>query len=645
MAKSVRPGILLAAVRAARPEVDFAPGRRYIPTTLEAPIWGRKVFRCGAVAQLGERHVRNVEVEGSSPFSSTISHQTSRYHHKNLAAIHWNPAAGTQSGDTAARLVRQGVMVSIGKGPSYLTFRRGAYYFRQRVPSDLVGVLGKRELRYSLRFARSLTAARRAAMRLSVVADYVFAQCSGDDMSELTAEQIRRLADTWFRQALEVGEAKRHPPNRWDEEELEDYLETGELVLSDEREALALMDYRRAYGRVDSLLEEQGLAVPKGSSSYQALCRELLKAGVRVMEVDLRRAVGDYSDEWVSGGRTGPMGTAEPSISLQEALDKYVAHKERKAEWSHATRIEALPKLERFVAHVGPDTPVNFLTPEQIRSYADAITELPGRAKGAKISGVGMEGHYEKVRNLLNWTKEQAYGTPPDLASILKISAKAKKRQVRYRPFTTEDLEAIFSITPYAKDKLKEPSKFWVPILALYTGARLEELCQLHKEDIRKVGGLWCVDLDKRFEGQTIKTDAGVRVIPLHPFITEGLNFLAYVHRQRKGQLWPELNRTAKGRYGASVGNWFGREKTKLGMGQERNFHSFRRTFINYAKQHSLDTPKVKELVGHELDSELTLGVYPDPYHVEVLFKDVVSRIEYGVDLSHLKTSKWVRKK
>ena len=29
--------------------------------------------RCGAVAQLGERHVRNVEVEGSSPFSSTIS--------------------------------------------------------------------------------------------------------------------------------------------------------------------------------------------------------------------------------------------------------------------------------------------------------------------------------------------------------------------------------------------------------------------------------------------------------------------------------------------------------------------------------------------------------------------------------------------
>lgn len=635
---------MLAAVGEARLEVDFASGRRYIPTTPKAPMGGAGL-RCGAVAQLGERHVRNVEVEGSSPFSSTISHQTSRYHHKNLAAVHWNPAAGAQSGDTAARLVGQGVMVSIGKGPSYLTFRRGAYYFRQRVPSDLVGVLGKRELRYSLRFARSLTAARMAAMRLAVVADYVFAQCSGDDMSELTAEQIRRLADTWFRQALESGEAKRRLTNRWDEQELEDYLETGELVLSDEREALALMDNRRAYGRVDSLLEEQGLKVSQESSSYQALCRELLKAGVRVMEIDLRRAVGDYSDEWATGGSIGRTLTAEPSISLQEALNRYVAHKESEKDWSHATKIEAMPKLERFVAHVGSDTPVNFLTPEQIRSYADAITELPGRAKGSKIGGVGMEGHYEKVRNLLNWTKDQHYGTPADLASILRISAKAKKRQVRYRPFTTEDLEAIFSIPPYAKDKIKEPSKFWVPILALYTGARLEELCQLHRDDVREIGDLWCVELDKRFEGQTIKTDAGVRVIPLHPFITEELNFLAYVRRQRKGQLWPELKRTAKGRYGASVGNWFGREKAKLGMGQEKNFHSFRRTFINYAKQHSLDTPMVKELVGHELDSDLTLGVYPDQYHVAPLFNDVISRIDYGVDLSHLKSSKWVRKR
>lgn len=35
-------------------------------------INGKKQLSPGGLAQLGERHVRNVEVEGSSPLSSTI---------------------------------------------------------------------------------------------------------------------------------------------------------------------------------------------------------------------------------------------------------------------------------------------------------------------------------------------------------------------------------------------------------------------------------------------------------------------------------------------------------------------------------------------------------------------------------------------
>ena len=45
---------------AARPD-DTGLGERYNQRAL-----------CGAVAQLGEHHVRNVGVEGSSPFCSTI---------------------------------------------------------------------------------------------------------------------------------------------------------------------------------------------------------------------------------------------------------------------------------------------------------------------------------------------------------------------------------------------------------------------------------------------------------------------------------------------------------------------------------------------------------------------------------------------
>ena len=37
------------------------------------------VFRCGAVAQLGERRVRNAKVEGSIPFRSTRNRHVALY--------------------------------------------------------------------------------------------------------------------------------------------------------------------------------------------------------------------------------------------------------------------------------------------------------------------------------------------------------------------------------------------------------------------------------------------------------------------------------------------------------------------------------------------------------------------------------------
>lgn len=528
-------------------------------------------------------------------------------------------------------------MGSISRSPSYLIVHRNAFYFRRRVPDAVASRLGRREVRYSLRFARDLHSARIAAMRLAVVADKVFTCLSGGCMAELTQDQIKRLTDLWFRQALEAEEEKRLPPNRWNEEKLEEYLETFGLLLSDEREALGLSDYSRAHSRADRLLEEEGIAAPKDSLEYQALCRELLKAGVRVGEIDLRRAVGDYSDEWAAQGQPPP--PPPPSISLQEALDEYVDRKGRLGQWSTATTSEAVPKLGKFVDHLGPNTPINFITPDQMRTYADEVTKLPGRATGSRIGPAGIDGHYSKVREFLNWADNKSYGVPERLVGIIKLEGKIKKAKLR--PFTPDDLDAIFATKWYAQDKITKPSKFWVPLMSLYSGARLEELSQLRVEDINKVDGVWCFAISDEGEGQSTKTAAACRIVPIHPFLI-GLGLLTYVRqRGKRGQLWPELKQSAKGTYGHSVGTWFGRLKRELGFGQEKNFHSFRRTFINRCKQTSVDTAKIKEIVGHEL-SDLTLGDYPDRYDPSVLYEDVIGPIDYGVDLSHLKQSRWV---
>ena len=60
------------------PPPDSGPGRLMPPARRPgagaAPPWGtRAIGACGAVAQLGERRVRNAKVRGSTPLGSTTN--------------------------------------------------------------------------------------------------------------------------------------------------------------------------------------------------------------------------------------------------------------------------------------------------------------------------------------------------------------------------------------------------------------------------------------------------------------------------------------------------------------------------------------------------------------------------------------------
>ncbi len=45
--------------------------------------------------------------------------------------------------------------------------------------------------------------------------------------------------------------------------------------------------------------------------------------------------------------------------------------------------------------------------------------------------------------------------------------------------------------------------RYWIPLLALFTGARLSELAQLHKADIRKEQGIWCLNITENGGGNS----------------------------------------------------------------------------------------------------------------------------------------------
>ena len=58
--------------------------------------------------------------------------------------------------------------------------------------------------------------------------------------------------------------------------------------------------------------------------------------------------------------------------------------------------------------------------------------------------------------------------------------------------FSREDLERIFAHPKFAQGKFIHPAYFWIPLIGLFTGMRLEEIAQL----FCKESSLWVIDVN-----------------------------------------------------------------------------------------------------------------------------------------------------
>lgn len=122
------------------------------------------------------------------------------------------------------------------------------------------------------------------------------------------------------------------------------------------------------------------------------------------------------------------------------------------------------------------------------------------------------------------------------------------------QPFTAEELKLIFGQQQYVTGDGRHvvrgnaawyPFEYWLPLLGLYAGCRISEVCQLHLSDVRTASGVWVLDLNENTPDKKLKTDAtSFRLIPLHPKLVE-LGFLKYCETLRKAgfqRVFPELS-------------------------------------------------------------------------------------------------------
>lgn len=199
--------------------------------------------------------------------------------------------------------------------------------------------------------------------------------------------------------------------------------------------------------------------------------------------------------------------------------------------------------------------------------------------------------------------------------------------------FTPQELFKIFSAAPLQTARaVSVHAGYWLPLLALYHGARLEELTGVEVADIED----WKSGLILHIRENTIRPrlkhrKKSERSIPVHPKLIE-LGFRDYVKAARSAgvqALFPSFAR------GATFGEGFVVHVKKLlspARGRLVGMHCFRHNWETARRTARLDTSASNYATGRRLDNG-SAALYGGPAGLAVLNEEL-SKIDYG--LAHL---------
>lgn len=305
---------------------------------------------------------------------------------------------------------------------------------------------------------------------------------------------------------------------------------------------------------------------------------------------------------------------------LSQVLEECISEKKRGVKTTSRLRTSTALLIEWY-----GDKPISFCTRERMKSFIDdcLLRIPPNRNKSKEWRDYPLKEMVKKtsptdvlkpdtVHNILSdLTTVFSYAVDEDIIfkhPTLKLSAKLPERNDDVdRSYSKETLKRMMELLTY---NAEEPSRYWTVMLGLYTGARLNEVCQLHMTDVKRINGIDCIcinieDSDETFK--RVKNKPSRRTVPIHPTLKKA-GFLNFV-KQRKVEspqgslLFKELTYREESGYGRRISYWFARFKRDFKPINKyaRGFHSLRHTFAMWAQNIAeMSDREILELTGHE---------------------------------------------
>ncbi|MCX7248743.1 MAG: site-specific integrase [Burkholderiales bacterium] len=328
----------------------------------------------------------------------------------------------------------------------------------------------------------------------------------------------------------------------------------------------------------------------------------------------------------IAAGISAVLPMAKCGTNLETAKTEFL--KQRKLTLKDSTWRKHRGIVEGFIKTIG-NMDVAMVGAKAVTGYKTGLIDQGRGARTVNAHLTVLEGFFEYIIshysvNMVNPVKNL-------------LIADEDNNAEKYEPFTPEELQRIFQPDFYRK-KLKLPDFYWCPLIALFTGARAEEIASLDVEQIYPVKGIWIIDILKG------KNANAKRRVPLHQALIDlGLvDYRMSLARAGYRKLFPHIQPGTNG-YRKNMTRMFG---TYLDLPEVniidplKVFHSFRHTVVTALTGKGVNEGLKRAMVGHDIDTRLSSHddyIHPSALTVPNLH-DAISKLDYeGIDFERLK--------
>lgn len=439
--------------------------------------------------------------------------------------------------------------------------KNGYWYVRKRVPEDIREIVGKREFIESLKTKNKDEAAALAPQAIADIDRQIAdarlkLQPKRHDSLKLKPKDHHVLADMCIAYQIELMDNADH---------IVDYINyihdlTPSMGATKKATDRLLLDF----------LTARKIALSPKSKGFEQVSKALLSKWYVLLDALAARGANKWSapvganlsqDDLSSTGRSLVSNELTLSALYEEYKAEEYAFGSEAKKATLAKKFRDLDQVHRwFTDHLGGDAAVQQVTKQQVASFISTLSQrpktkkpaikalpLPEQIKWAKENNADtvalktIQKDVKLYQAVFSFATHKHYiNDNPFSGALRRLDRAVSKAPAKMTGYSDEDIKKVFDADLFRhryqphrpKDIDYGLAVFWIPLIAYYTGARLNEIAQLHLDDVRQDEGVWCFDISPNDTDKRTK-NGKARLVPIHQHLID-LGFLDYVEEGRR---------------------------------------------------------------------------------------------------------------